>query len=415
MAEGSVEKKYFVPGLMVKLLGAIGVGVIYKFYYIQGDTLAYFEAGLLLNEYFWRSPLTYFQILFSDFDSFIPYFPEIPYIYGAGFLKGESTLIISKISAVFSFLCFDSYLSTALLFAFFSYSGIWALFKIFIRIYPQLKKEMAIAVLFIPSVFFWGSGILKDSITISAIGWIVYGVYYIFFLRKRLFLSFVMILFWGNLLAIAKIYVLAAILPPLVLWLVFGLLKSNSNPYRKSLLTGGVLAIFLVGFALYSNQLAQKIQETAIENVLKEALVSAHWNATGYTNSSSSAYEIDFKALDVNNPGSFFSILPKTISISLYRPFLWEANKVIILLAAIENFFFLWMSIRLFIKRNPFRVFKTLFADPNLIFFLSFVFIFSFVVGLSSGVYGALVRYKIPMLPFFVATLFVLYDATRKQ
>lgn len=413
MPEGSIEKKYFVPGLMLKLMGAIGVGVIYKFYYGVGDTLTYFNAGLGLGEVFWQSPYLYFKGLFADFETFQALFPEIT--ERRWYLSIDSTLPIGKIASVFYLLCFGSYFSVAMMFAVLSYTGVWALFKTFLWLYPKLSKEMAIACLFIPSVFFWGSGILKDSMTIAAVGWIVYGTYQIFVRRRQLIFSVVMILFWGKLLALAKLYILVALLPPLLLWIVMLSRRSIQNPVRR-FLTGPFLLI-IVAFILMAtaNSLAQKLQEVAINNIVEYAVTAAKWNASGYGIGSASSYEIDISSLNPSDPASVLALLPETVMLTLYRPFIWEANKAVILLAALENLVFLFFTIRLFIKRNPLRVLKSFLSDPNLIFFMIFTVGFSFAMGLSSGVFGALVRYKIPMLPFFVTTLFVLYDSTSSQ
>ena len=50
------------------------------------------------------------------------------------------------------------------------------------------------------------------------------------------------------------------------------------------------------------------------------------------------------------------------------------------------------------------------YKDPMLIFAFSFIIIFGFGVGLASANFGALVRYKIPLLPLFVAGLIVLFE-----
>jgi hypothetical protein len=47
--------------------------------------------------------------------------------------------------------------------------------------------------------------------------------------------------------------------------------------------------------------------------------------------------------------------------------------------------------------------------DPNLSFSLAFSIIFAFAVGISSYNFGALSRYKIPCLPFYAASLIILY------
>ena len=49
LIRGSVSdkqtKRYFIPALTVKIIGAISVGLIYQFYYSGGDTFNYFHHG----------------------------------------------------------------------------------------------------------------------------------------------------------------------------------------------------------------------------------------------------------------------------------------------------------------------------------------------------------------------------------
>src|SRR5690606_32987784 len=79
-------------------------------------------------------------------------------------------------SVVFVFLGAGSYFSATLLVALFTFWGVWCLFRLLVRKYPDMEKQMAVAALFIPSVFFWGSGIGKDSLILCAIGLILYHV-----------------------------------------------------------------------------------------------------------------------------------------------------------------------------------------------------------------------------------------------
>ena len=51
--------------------------------------------------------------------------------------------------------------------------------------YPRMTKELAIAFLFIPSVIFWGSGIMKDTYTFTAACWMTSSVYGLFLKLKK--------------------------------------------------------------------------------------------------------------------------------------------------------------------------------------------------------------------------------------
>ncbi|HWJ25374.1 MAG TPA: hypothetical protein VNS32_02470, partial [Flavisolibacter sp.] len=120
----------------------------------------------------------------------------------------------------------------------------------------------------------------------------------------------------------------------------------------------------------------------------------------------------DLGAMD----GSIVGMLakfPQGVVVTLFRPFLWEAKKVIVALSALESLAFLYLTLRL-IFRNGKNVLKWTSKDPNLFFFLTFSLIFAFAVGVSSYNFGALSRYKIPCMPFYAAYLFVLMNKEKQ-
>ena len=78
------------------------------------------------------------------------------------------------------------------------------------------------------------------------------------------------------------------------------------------------------------------------------------------------------------------------------------------MLSGLENTFLLVVTL-MFLLRYPVFFFRTLFKDPLLMFALVFSVTFAYSVGLSTSNFGALVRFKIPLLPFFVSMLLVMY------
>jgi len=76
----------------------------------------------------------------------------------------------------------------------------------------------------------------------------------------------------------------------------------------------------------------------------------------------------------------------------------------------LENFILLLLTIYLLIRLKIIRFFQFIFSDPILIFSLLFTVFFMFAVGMASANFGALVRYKIPAMPFFVASMFIILD-----
>jgi hypothetical protein len=79
-------------------------------------------------------------------------------------------------------------------------------------------------------------------------------------------------------------------------------------------------------------------------------------------------------------------------------------------LSAIEAVVFLSLTLFVFFKNGVIEFFRRVFSDPNLTFLLIFSLIFAFAVGISSGNFGALSRYKIPCMPFYGAFLMILIN-----
>lgn len=100
------------------------------------------------------------------------------------------------------------------------------------------------------------------------------------------------------------------------------------------------------------------------------------------------------------------SKFPQAVVVTLFRPFPWEARKVIVALSALEALLFLYLTLRVLIKKGT--KFFSLLKDPNLVFFLIFSLIFAFAVGISAYNFGTLSRYKIPCMPFYAAMLMIM-------
>ena len=63
----SVNRKYFLPALFVKIIGALSVGIIYQFYYSGGDTFHYHTYGSrLIWEALLNSPDEGIQLFLND-------------------------------------------------------------------------------------------------------------------------------------------------------------------------------------------------------------------------------------------------------------------------------------------------------------------------------------------------------------
>ena len=75
-------------------------------------------------------------------------------------------------------------------------------------------------------------------------------------------------------------------------------------------------------------------------------------------------------------------------------------------LSGIENLILLLFFLYVFIK-NLFSSIVTTITQPMVLFSFIFAIVFAFSVTISTSNFGALVRLRIPLLPFFVAGLMI--------
>jgi len=113
--------------------------------------------------------------------------------------------------------------------------------------------------------------------------------------------------------------------------------------------------------------------------------------------------------------GTFTSMIrlaPQAINVSLFRPYLWEVKNPLMLISALESFLFLiFTGYVLYTVRGKLRL---AFGNPDVIFGLVFALSFAFAVGVSTFNFGTLVRYKIPLLPFYLMALVVMLNYRNK-
>jgi hypothetical protein len=295
-----------------------------------------------------------------------------------------------------------SYFPIALLFAWLSYSGIWAMYKTFARLYPGLEKQLAIAFLFIPSVVVWGSSIFKDTVCMFGLGWMTYCTFRVFIDRDFSFKNFFLLALGFYLVAVIKIYILLSFLPALSLWLLMTYSHRIRTVALRWILNFIFIGMIIAGFMFFTGEFAKELNMYSLEKIAHTAASTRGW-ITYASGDEGSAYSLGEFSPTI---GSMLSKFPAAVVVSLFRPFVWEAKNVMALLSALEALVFLYFTVKLLINSRT-KLFSLLGRDSNLVFCLVFALIFAFAVGISSYNFGALSRYKIPCLPFYGAFLMI--------
>ncbi len=398
---------YYFPALSVKILGALALGLIYQFYYDGGDTYNYHTHGSrVIWESLWENPSAALRMIFAP-----PPFPELyKYSSRVEFYTDPSSMVVVRLAALVDLLTFSVYSSTAVIFAFFSFIGMWLFFLTFYELFPHLRSRLAICAMFIPSVVFWGSGILKDTIVMACLGAATYALKKTLIDKQVKVRRVVMLLVSLILIYEVKKYVLLCYLPAAFFWVyASNLLQIRSMAVRI------ILVPFVVSIAVVSGFFAvQKVGEDdpryAIDKIAQTAQVTAY-DIRYYTGKDAgSGYSLG--ELD-GSFGSMISLFPQAVNVSLFRPYIWEAKNPLMILSALEAGAMLLITLVL-LFRAPIRFFQSM-TNPTVIFCLIFSITFAFAVGVSTFNFGTLTRYRIPLLPFYVLALVVMADSGKSE
>jgi hypothetical protein len=403
-----VTRGYFFPALTAKIVGAIALGFIYQFYYSGGDTFSYqLHGSREIWTAFFKEPLLGVRLFFSESKyepGFYGYTDSVHYFWD------PNAMIIVRIATIFDFLTFSTYTGTAVCFASLGFCGGWMFFLTFYKRQPELHRWLAISALFVPSVVFWGSGILKDTVTLAFLGMATY-CFHVLFIERRIKLGtiFLFILSLYVVFAIKK-YILVSFMAAIMVWLFF----TYYMRIKTIMLRIIILPFVFVGCIFMAYIAVDKVMHDdpkySLDKIAETARTTAYDIRYWSGKDAGSGYTLG--ELDGTLPG-MLKMAPEAINVSLFRPYIWEVRNPLMLLSALESLSLLLLTLTvMFIVRG--RIFKYL-QTPDVAFCLVFSIIFAFGVGISTYNFGTLARYKIPMLPFYATALGFIYTYWKRD
>ena len=385
-------------------------------------------------------PFALFNFKFSPGDSYLLYhvegnniahlilkdFSNIRYITGSGeeynqsglladtwndgYCRDPNNFLIVRIVTVMSFFTFGKYLINCLIFSMISFSGIWRLYRFFYEQYPHLHKQLAIAILYLPTFVFWSSGILKDPLCTGAMGWLTYGLYQAVYKKQNLIKDTFIILFSSYVLILLKIYILVSYVPFLIMFLILKNVNLIKNTFLKIFLG---LALF-IGIILGFTQIMKQLQSTMVKftgNSLTKTIQDYQKNYSYQESWATSNF-----SLGVEFDGSTLSLIkmaPAAIAATLYRPFIWESRKPSTLLSSFEGLAIMLFTLRVLWTLGLGKFFKSI-RDPAIFYCISFSLLFALFVGATTPNFGTLCRYKIPCMPFYIVAMILMMDKYNK-
>lgn len=384
--------------LIIKILAGIAMSLIYTHYYTDrgtADIFKYFDDSKVMYDALYSKPTDFFKMMLGV-DNNSPYFDSNYYkvmnnwyrVFESNIYNESHTII--RFNAALRLFSFGYYNVHTVFICFLSLTGLVGIYKTALKFISGKNKELIFGIFLLPSVVFWGSGVLKEGLLFFGLGIMIYHFFRI--IEKFRPLPLLWIFLAGVLLYYTKFYVFAIALPILVthFWI--------SKTSEKYLLLKYFIVFFLYIFiGINTHYIIPGF------DVLK-ILVLKQRDFIGLAKSMNSGSLIDIPLL-TPDVWSFIKYSPLAFYNTLIRPYLFEASSVMTLMAALENILVLAVIILAIVFIDLKQIHRSIF------FACLFAVIFMFVLtGLVTPVIGAMVRYKVPALPFLMVLLVMMIN-----
>ncbi len=268
------------------------------------------------------------------------------------------------------------------------FSGLVLIYRFFETFTAALPHPaLFAAVILPPSLLFWGGGVMKEGLLLFGLGLLLYSI--VLIRRKNVFKGLLLTVLSIILLLFTKAYVLIAFSPALIFFALV-LMTDTRRIWVKFFAVHVLLFgfVFTLGYwvddydVLHMFQLKQK----------------DFYDLTG-----SAAVGSLIWIPPINNTFDLILNAPTALFNTYFRPHLLEAKGASYLASAVENLFYMLLiaaTIWKFRKPIPQNLALALMC-------LSCVVGLGLLIGLITPVLGAIVRYKIPALPFLVVLCFI--------
>lgn len=385
---------------MFKLITGIIFLWIYTNYYPkreEADVFKYYDDAIVLNSVYDQSKSDYFALLtgIGDVDALTKRYLQSSRYWDSSptfsFLN-DNRIIIRFNSIILFFSSGNIYLhlSVAIIV---SFIGLTFLFLYFNELNLINAKVLYTILFFTPSLLFWTSSILKENFLFLGLGMFLWTFEKIkkgsFTLIPFTILSLLLVFF-------SKIYVAGTLFPALAAF-----------EWNKNKRDGKAFWRYSVTFALYAGLILNIDYFFPSFNILSilaskqsEFICLSDWIG---------AKSVVFVPELSSNVISFIQAIPYALYNSLLRPMPWDYSNLLSIPAIAELFVILLLSLTgiIFFKRPDARI-------ANFILFSTgFILSMSLLIGWTSPVLGAIVRYKIVFLPFLLIALVSIVDTSR--
>ena len=389
-----LSSKWLLLLFATKLIAAFALVGVYGIIYDdhkKSDVFNYYCDGLALYSAVEESPADYFKMvsgICADEPQLKHYYDKTDFWYKAwnyGLLNDNRTII--RYNAFLDLFTQGNLWLNLIISAFIAFCGAYFLALAMLGFCNGKRWVAVVSAFFVPSVAFWSSGMLKECLVMFSVGLLMFS--WTALCRKFGVLKLLVVIASAYLLFIAKFYVLLAMLPGMVMFTLPSKLGAKKLLASSVAIFAVVVTLFFFSGSIFGYDLVDTIVKKQHDFV---NMVNTEANYSGSN--------IEIKELEPTILGFASCLVPAYIN-TLFRPFVTEADSFIKLVCCAENLLFLLLFLYMCIRFKP--------IDNNqfrfILFTLCFMLVLYALIGMTTPNLGALVRYKIPVMPFLLCSM----------
>ncbi len=376
---GQEYPRVFWFAFLFRIFMGAALGLVYLYYYSANDTWLFFQDANVLAQFGKSDFAAYLKFLFTN---------DAPVSLVEQLVNGQDrTLFLIKFMSVFSWIGGNNYWISAAYFSFISFLASWYLFSVVTRMFENSWKAASFSFFFFPSVAFWSSGLVKETLALAGIYFIA-GVFLKFIDQQKTGWFEWVIALYGFWIAWKLKYYWIGLFGAVMFTYVFIFFISRRYSFiqKHKTISWLIIFVFLCGGAslLHPNFYLHRFLEVLITNHNDFIKISDNDGLIHFYNLHAS-----WSSVILNSPWALFS--------GLLRPFVWEASGITAILASLENSviaILLISSLRGLMKEHAHRLLLL-----STIVYITLLCIF---LALSTPNFGSLSRYRVGFLPFLI-------------
>lgn len=392
----AIPLRNFQGLFLLKLFAGFCLYLIYTKYYPDrstADIFRYFDDSEIMYKAAFNKPYDFLR-MFTGYNSgdsdLLHYYEAMRNWYNTDLVFNDTRTMI-RFSALMRFFSFGTYYPHAIVMSFLAMVGLTAIYRLFIAAQQGKEFILLFVVYLMPSTLLWTSGLIKEAFLLFSLGMMFYTLNQIIIEGKRNAKVFINTLLFLACLFFIKPYIIFMVFPGAVSWMFFQKYKTN-----KLILIAGIYLIYGILICTFSSEILGRNIPDLLTSKQQEFYFVAERD---HANSLISIPQLNgtYSSLILNSPSALVT--------SIFRPHILEVKNPLMLFAALENTLIVVLVIWVLIALP--KVYKGKFSD---LFYISLFFSFAIFVltGLVTPILGAVVRYKVPALPFFLFTLVTL-------